>query len=102
MDQFDENPITGVYVIINRQTGEKIFETMPIFTRLGMHLLFVSTTVSTIVILRNSSSLFWFQHEILDLKVVEKLFADVSLRREVLVLAKIIPLTHLSRGQDLR
>jgi len=54
----------GVYVVVDRSTGAKIFESMPIFTRLGMHLLFVSTT-----------------HEILDLKAVEKLFADVSFRQ---------------------
>jgi len=54
----------GNYVIVDRQTGAKVFESMPIFTRLGMHLLFVSSTT-----------------EFLDLKAVEKLFADLSIRQ---------------------
>lgn len=54
----------GVYVITDRKTKANIFETMPIFTRLGMHLLFVSTN-----------------HEILDLRAVEGLFKDVSFRQ---------------------
>lgn len=31
--------LVGNYVIV-RSTGEKIFETMPIYARIGMHLLF--------------------------------------------------------------
>ncbi|KAG8952074.1 hypothetical protein FRC00_006941, partial [Tulasnella sp. 408] len=54
----------GVYVITDRKTKANIFETMPIFTRLGMHLLFVTVN-----------------HEILDMKAVEGLFSDVSFRQ---------------------
>ncbi|KAG8908254.1 Endochitinase 1 [Tulasnella sp. 403] len=54
----------GVYVVTDRATGAKIFETMPIIVRLGIHLLFVSTS-----------------EEILDLRVVEKLFYEMSVRQ---------------------
>ncbi|KIO19356.1 hypothetical protein M407DRAFT_148385, partial [Tulasnella calospora MUT 4182] len=54
----------GVYVITDRKTKANIFETMPVFTRLGIHLLFVTVN-----------------HEILDMKAVEGLFKDVSFRQ---------------------